>query len=118
MLALVALTTAVPGPATDAAVLSGVRRTLTTGAESGSSALNDAALVTASVVVWVVLGWGCLVLGLAALARIPGALGRFGRASLGRIAPATVRRVVIAGVGVSVLAGAAACGVDRSAAAI
>lgn len=118
MLALIALTTALPNPATDVALLSGARRALTTAGESGSTALNDAALVTASVVVWAVLGWGCLVLGLAALARIPGALGRFGRVALGRVTPATVRRVVIAGMGVSVLAGAAACGVDRPAAAI
>ncbi|MDQ6659219.1 MAG: hypothetical protein M3Z00_13535, partial [Actinomycetota bacterium] len=101
-LALVALTTALPGPATDVALLSGGRRSLATSGASGSTALNDAALVTASAVVWVVLGWGCLVLGMAALTRIPGVLGRLGREALGRIAPATVRRAVIAAVGVSV----------------
>lgn len=118
MLAMAALVTQLPGPATAVAVLSGARGSLTAADGSGLAALNDAALVVASAVIWLLFGWGCGVLGLAALARIPGALGRFGRAALGRIAPAAVRRVVIAGLGVSVLTGAAACGVEQSTGAI
>lgn len=109
LLAVAALATQLPGPLTALAALGGTWR----GPSGGAGALDEVALLAASLVVWLLVGWWCVVCGLAALARVPGALGRFGRTALGRLTPVAVRRVVIAGMGVSVLTGAAACGVDQ-----
>ncbi len=109
LLAMAALATQLPGPVSALVALGGTWH----GPSGGAGALDQAALLAAALVVWLMVGWWCVVCGLAALARVPGVFGRFGRTALGRLTPVAVRRVVIAGMGVSVLTGAAACGVDQ-----
>lgn len=109
LLTVATLATQLPGPLTAMAALGGTWH----GPSGGADALDQVALLAASLVVWLLGGWWFVVCGLAALARLPGVLGRFGRSALGRLTPVAVRRVVIAGMGVSVLTGAAACGVDQ-----
>lgn len=97
-----------PGPLTALGVAVGARRV------AGTSALDVATLSAASLLVWALLGWLVLTIGVAALTRLPGRLGRAAGAVFGRIAPGILRRALIAGVGLSLLAGTTACGTDRS----
>lgn len=113
LVALAALATQLPGPLEVARELVGRGAAGRTGWPSADAALDGAALTVAAAGVWLMLGWASVICGLAAVARIPGGFGRWGRAILGSIAPAAIRRVLIAGVGVSVVAGAAACAVQE-----
>lgn len=112
-MALAGLATQLPVPVEVARSLVGRGAAGGTGGPSGAAALDAAALTVAAAVVWLMLGWACVICGTAALATVPGVAGRFGRATLRRIAPVAIRRVVIAGMGVSVFAGAAACAVQQ-----
>lgn len=112
-MALAGLATQLPAPVEVARSLVGRGPAGGTGGPSGAAALDAAALTVAAAVVWLMLGWACVICGTAALATVPGVAGRFGRATLRRIAPVAIRRVVIAGMGVSVFAGAAACAVQQ-----
>jgi LysM repeat protein len=77
-------------------------------------AVTVAALVVAAVLVWTVLGLAAGIAACAALARLPGRIGRFGRAALGHLVPHRWRAWTGALIGVTLLAGTAACGADSS----
>jgi len=109
LLALTGLATQLPAPVDVVRLLGGRGASGGAGGPFGQGPLDAAALTVVAAMVWLMLGWAAVICGAAVLARIPGVLGRFGRAALPRIAPAAIRRVLIAGVGVSVFAGAAAC---------
>lgn len=109
LLALTGLATQLPAPLDVVRLLGGRGASEGAGGPFGQGPLDAAALTVVAAMVWLMLGWTAAICGAAVLARIPGVLGRFGRAALPGIAPAAIRRVLIAGVGVSVFAGAAAC---------
>lgn len=71
----------------------------------GEDPVQLAALTAGAGLVWALLGWAVLV-GLATLAaRLPGGVGRMGRALLRRIVPGAARRMLLIAVGVSLLGG-------------
>ncbi|MET0965796.1 MAG: hypothetical protein ABWZ02_05335, partial [Nakamurella sp.] len=70
---------------------------------------EQAVLLAASVLVWVLLLWSIAVAGALIAAGLPGLPGRCGRILLRRIAPAAAGRLLAAAVGVSLLAGTSAC---------
>ena len=121
--ALVVLAMALPGPGdlvstvvdavtgagrgSDRAAASGVR---SVDAASGFlDTAEDAVLLAAGFLVWVLLVWALAILLIAGLGQVPGTGGRAARKALRRIAPAAAGRLVIAAVGVSAIAGAAGC---------
>lgn len=90
-----------PGP--DAAL-----RTLR---EAGTATDPSGPLVAAvALLAWALLGWLLLLLGLTLTGRLPGLLGRAGRALSRRIAPAAVRRAVEVTLGLSLAAGVVGAG--------
>ena len=70
---------------------------------------EHALLSAAGLTVWILLGWQMLVVASALLGRMPGQLGRGGRAMLRRLAPWSAARVVAAAVGLTLLSGTSAC---------
>ena len=73
------------------------------------SAIGQALLSAAGMTVWALLGWHLLIVATALLGRLPGRIGRGGRALLRRLAPWTAARVVAAAVGLTLLSGTGAC---------
>src|SRR5664279_2121156 len=76
---------------------------------SADSVVEQAILTTASLLVWALLAWCTAVCGAATAGRLPGGIGRSGRALLARIAPASAARIVAATVGLTLLTGTSAC---------
>src|SRR5664279_5721430 len=113
-LGLLVMALLLPSPGSWSALLSG--SPAATAHASVSATAEQAILVTASLLVWAILGWSLAVACAAWVGRLPGVPGRCGRALLGRIAPAAAGRLIAAAVGVSLLAGTSACAVPAMAA--
>lgn len=121
--ALVVLAMALPGPGdlvstvvdTITGVGQGSDRAAAVGVRTPDAAagfLNtaeQAVLLAAGLIVWVLLLWALAIVIIAGLGRLPGTGGRAARKALRRIAPAAAGRLVIAAVGVTAIAGAAGC---------
>jgi hypothetical protein len=93
---LTALLLAAPPPRVALASLAG----------AGSSADPTGPLVAAiALLAWAGTGWLALTVAVVLLSRVPGLVGRAGRAVAGRVAPAAVRRTVEAALGLTVAVG-------------
>lgn len=114
--ALAVLTVLLPGPGRCLAVLDGRMTGFAPGA-GASSAAETAMLLVSALVVWTLLLWGSAVALVALAARLPGRVGRGGRATLARIAPGVARKLVLTAVGASMVTGLAAGGTGPAAAA-
>ncbi len=112
--ALIAVTLALPGPASWPAALTA---TASDGPADAIDAVGDAVLAVASMLVWGLLVWCALVAGAVLAARLPGGAGRAGRATLLRLAPLSAVRVLTAAVGLSLLAATSGCATPLVAAA-
>ncbi|HYN74261.1 MAG TPA: hypothetical protein VES60_17340 [Nakamurella sp.] len=75
---------------------------------------ENAVLMAAGLIVWVLLAWTLTIVIIAGVGRLPGAVGRTARKVLRCIAPAAAGRLVIAAVGVTAIAGAAGCAAPDS----
>ncbi len=106
VLLLLALTRALPDPDSWWIGMAGVA---SPGSTNAIDAVGGALLAAGSCVVWGLLAW-CLLAGcVLAVARLPGAAGHAGRATLLRVAPLPALRVLGAAVGLSVVAATSAC---------
>ena len=101
-LALCAVAAALPAPGF-------VVDLLADGVAAGTDPVDATVLALASVVVWSVLGWGCLVLLLAGVGRLPGTAGRSALHLLRVTVPRTLRPLLVAGVGAGVVSGLTGC---------
>ncbi len=107
---LALLAVLLPGPGQVGRALLGQDRSI-------ASVGDEAMLVSAAVLVWLLLIWVLVAAAVALLGRVPGSTGRLARRALRRMTPAILRNVVLTVVGTSVLTGVAACAAPRSAAA-
>ena len=111
LLVLAPLACCLPGPGIVVATLSGRPDVRVAGGGVGiGGAAQDAVLVVAAMLTWLLLLWAVIVLALAVAGRTSGALGRLSRCLLGRLAPHGVRQILVTAVGASLVAGLAACG--------
>ena len=108
VIGLTALAAVLPAPGTWPSQLTGLHAV--TGERVAAAAVAEqAVLLAASVLVWLLLLWSIAVAGALTAAGLPGLPGRCGRILLRRIAPAAASRLLAAAVGVSLIAGTSAC---------